>query len=76
MFVSILLRLAGNGRGRCQWATARAFKYTMAATTGVTFDVIDPKGVLGSTRPAVFIGNHQGELDVLMLGAMFPSTAA
>ena len=55
-----------------QWVTARAFHYTMRFTTGVVFQVYDPKDYLGTTRPAVFIGNHQTELDVLMLGAMFP----
>ncbi|KAL7920864.1 hypothetical protein ACQKWADRAFT_296927 [Trichoderma austrokoningii] len=44
----------------------------MRYTTGVEFVVDDPNNVLGSTRPAVFIGNHQTELDVLMLGAIFP----
>jgi lysophosphatidate acyltransferase len=68
---SIVLRLVGNP-GISQWATARAFKYTMAATTGVSFEIIDPKNILGTVRPAVFIGNHQTELDVLMLGCMFP----
>ncbi|KAF6821043.1 1-acyl-sn-glycerol-3-phosphate acyltransferase [Colletotrichum sojae] len=71
VFASIFLRLAGNP-GIAQWTTARAFHYLMALTTGVTFEVIDPKNVLGTTRPAVFVGNHQTELDVLMLGAMFP----
>lgn len=71
VLASIVLRLAGNGQ-IAQWATARGFKYVMAATTGVTFNVVDPKGHLDSVRPAVFIGNHQTELDVLMLGCMFP----
>ncbi|OLN83415.1 putative 1-acyl-sn-glycerol-3-phosphate acyltransferase [Colletotrichum chlorophyti] len=71
VFASIFLRLVGNP-GIAQWTTARAFHYLMALTTGVTFEVIDPKNVLETTRPAVFIGNHQTELDVLMLGAMFP----
>lgn len=70
-FASIVLAALGN-RGIAQWTTARAFKYAMAATTGVTFTVQDPNGVLERTRPAVFIGNHQTELDVLMLGCMFP----
>jgi len=69
--VSILLRLVGYG-GCSQWATARAFKYVMWLTTGVTFKIEDPNDYLGTTRPAVFIGNHQTELDVLMLGYMFP----
>ena len=71
VFASIVLTLAGN-QGISQWATARAFQFVMRLSTGVEFDVEDPKDVLGSTRPAVFIGNHQTELDVLMLGAMFP----
>ncbi|KAF4555736.1 1-acyl-sn-glycerol-3-phosphate acyltransferase-like protein [Elsinoe fawcettii] len=67
---SIALRLAGRG-GLSQWTVARAFKWTMWLFTGVTFTIHDPKSAL-STRPAVFIGNHQSELDVLMLGCMFP----
>lgn len=68
---SICLRLVGYGR-ISQWATARSFKYVMWLTTGVTFEIEDPHNYLGTTRPAVFIGNHQTELDVLMLGNMFP----
>jgi lysophosphatidate acyltransferase len=41
-------------------------------TTGTTFTIEDPNDYLNKTRPAVFIGNHQTELDVLMLGCMFP----
>ncbi|KAI0593959.1 hypothetical protein F4775DRAFT_575968 [Biscogniauxia sp. FL1348] len=70
-FASIALRIVGREQ-IAQWTTARAFKYVMAVTTGITFDIIDPKGHLESVRPAVFIGNHQTELDVLMLGCMFP----
>ncbi len=55
-----------------QWTTARAFKYSARLTTGIEFVVEDPKRILEKTRPAVFLGNHQTELDVLMLGAMFP----
>lgn len=68
---SIVLSIVGR-RQIAQWAAGRAFKYVMAATTGVTFEVIDPHGYLGTTRPAVFVGNHQTELDVLMLGCIFP----
>jgi len=68
---SIFLRLVGYA-GNSQWATARAFKYVMWLTTGVTFTIEDPNDYLNKTRPAVFIGNHQTELDVLMLGWMFP----
>ncbi|KAI0994637.1 hypothetical protein K3495_g13545 [Podosphaera aphanis] len=41
-------------------------------TTGITFVIQDPNDYLGKTRPAIFIGNHQTELDVLMLGCIFP----
>ncbi|KAL2872622.1 1-acylglycerol-3-phosphate O-acyltransferase SLC1 [Aspergillus lucknowensis] len=67
---SIILRLVGYGRVS-QWATARSFKWVMRLTTGVWFDIVEGQEHL-STRPAVFIGNHQSELDVLMLGAIFP----
>jgi lysophosphatidate acyltransferase len=71
VIISILLRLVGYGR-ISQWAVARSFKYTMRYATGVTFEIDDPNDYLNSTRPAVFIGNHQTELDVLMLGCIFP----
>jgi lysophosphatidate acyltransferase len=68
---SVVLRAVGLNQ-LSQWAVARSFKYLMGFSTGVTFDVEDPKGHLQNVRPAVFIGNHQTELDVLMLGCMFP----
>lgn len=68
---SIVLTLVGL-QGISQWATARCFRYVMLLTTDIAFEVEDPKNILGTTRPAIFIGNHQTELDVLMLGAMFP----
>lgn len=71
VFASIALSLAGY-RGISQWTTGRAFKWLMIATTGVSFEIIDPNGYLEKTRPAVFVGNHQTELDVLMLGTIFP----
>ncbi|GAB0137193.1 hypothetical protein EsDP_00005470 [Epichloe bromicola] len=68
---SIFFTLIGK-QGISQWATGRAFSYTMVLTTGIVFDIDDPKNVLGTTRPAVFVGNHQTELDVCMLGRLFP----
>ncbi|KAL4925018.1 1-acylglycerol-3-phosphate O-acyltransferase SLC1 [Aspergillus undulatus] len=70
VLASIVLRLVGYGR-ISQWATARSFKWVMRFTTGVRFDIVEGKEYL-STRPAVIIGNHQSELDVLMLGEIFP----
>lgn len=73
VFASIVLRLSGGDRWQvAQWATARAFRFTMSVLTGITFEVEDPHNYLGTTRPAVFVGNHQTALDVLMLGCMFP----
>jgi len=71
VIISIILRLVGYG-GISQWAVARSFKWTMRYTTGITFTIDDPNDYLNTTRPAVFIGNHQTELDVLMLGCIFP----
>ncbi|RFU79145.1 1-acyl-sn-glycerol-3-phosphate acyltransferase [Trichoderma arundinaceum] len=71
VFASIVLTLVGKQQ-IAQWAVARAFHYSMYYTTGIQFVVDDPNNVLNTTRPAVFIGNHQTELDVLMLGAIFP----
>ncbi|KAJ5888703.1 20S cyclosome subunit (BimA/Nuc2/Cdc27) [Penicillium taxi] len=70
VFASIVLRLVGFGR-ISQWATARCFKWVMLLTTGVKFEIIEGQEYL-TTRPAVFLANHQTELDVLMLGAVFP----
>ncbi|KAL6696147.1 hypothetical protein J3F84DRAFT_326401 [Trichoderma pleuroticola] len=68
---SIVLTILGKQQ-IAQWTVARAFHYSMQLTTGVEFVVDDPHNALNTTRPAVFIGNHQTELDVLMLGAIFP----
>ncbi|EKG15130.1 Phospholipid/glycerol acyltransferase [Macrophomina phaseolina MS6] len=67
---SVALRAVGYG-GLSQWTTARAFKWIMWASTGVSFVVVEGEEYLGE-RPAVFVGNHQTELDVLMLGCVFP----
>lgn len=71
VFASGFLSLFGYG-GMGQWTTGRAFKWLMLLFTGVWFDVQDPEEYLSKTRPAVFVGNHQTELDVLMLGHIFP----
>ncbi|KAG4441420.1 hypothetical protein IFR05_003107 [Cadophora sp. M221] len=71
VLISILMRLVGHGRSS-QWATGRFFKHLMRYTTGITFSIDDPNDYLNKTRPAIFIGNHQSELDVLMLGCIFP----
>ncbi|KAF2162844.1 hypothetical protein M409DRAFT_57903 [Zasmidium cellare ATCC 36951] len=68
---SACLNVVGYG-GLGQWTTARSFKWIMLLFTGVWFEIEDEKDWLNTTRPAVFVGNHQTELDVLFLGHMFP----
>lgn len=59
VFASIFLRAVGYG-GLSQWTVARAFKWTMWWTTGVTFRVTNNGGEEALlTRPAVLLGNHQ-----------------
>ncbi|QIW94784.1 hypothetical protein AMS68_000302 [Peltaster fructicola] len=65
------LSAAGKG-GLGQWTTARSFKWTMWVVTGMWFSIDDPNDYLNTIRPAVFVGNHQTELDVLFLGHIFP----
>ena len=43
----------------------------MRLSTGVEFDIVSGQEHL-NTRPCVIIGNHQSELDVLLLGTIFP----
>jgi len=68
---SIVLRFTGSYQ-LAQWATARCFAALITLTTGITFEVIDPRNTLTNTRPGVFVANHQSELDVAMLGWSFP----
>jgi lysophosphatidate acyltransferase len=69
---SIILRPFGLQHS-AQYVVARAFKFVMRYATGVTVEVDDPHNYLGTVRPAVFIGPHQTELDILILGAVFPT---
>ncbi|KAK5115681.1 hypothetical protein LTR62_000770 [Meristemomyces frigidus] len=68
---SACLNVVGKG-GLGQWTAAKAFKWCMLAFTGVWFEVLDEKDWVHTTRPAVFVGNHQTELDVAVLGHVFP----
>ncbi|PHH90246.1 hypothetical protein CDD83_4184 [Cordyceps sp. RAO-2017] len=68
---AVVLSLSGH-QDISQWLAARSFHHLMRWTIGVDFVIDDPNKLLATLRPAVFVGNHQTELDVLMLGAMFP----
>ncbi|SLM39329.1 1-acylglycerol-3-phosphate acyltransferase [Lasallia pustulata] len=74
VLAALLLRLTSHHLST-QHTVARAFKYSMLLLTGVRFDVV-AGGPHLATRPAVFIANHQSELDVLLLGAVFPPHCA
>jgi lysophosphatidate acyltransferase len=74
VFASIALRTVGYGR-ISQHATGRCFANLMRLSTGVTFTIVSGQEHL-TARPAVFIGNHQTELDVLFLGWIFPPYCA
>jgi len=67
---SMGLRCVGKA-GLGQWTTAKAFKLILGAVTGVKFEIVEGAEYL-DTRPAVFIGNHQSELDIGFLGGFFP----
>lgn len=66
---SAVLRLVGRA-SIAQWATARAFAFIGCPIMGVEFIIEGEEKLL--TRPAVFVSNHQSELDILFLGRAFP----
>jgi lysophosphatidate acyltransferase len=56
---SALLKLVGEG-GLSQWLAGRTFKWIMYPLVGIWFDVDEEsRKRLDSTRPAVFLANHQ-----------------
>ncbi|KAL8932618.1 MAG: hypothetical protein Q9216_006753, partial [Gyalolechia sp. 2 TL-2023] len=68
---TLLLRPLGAHR-LAQHLTARSFALVMCYTTGVSFDIISGEHHLSASRPCVIVGNHQSELDVLLLARIFP----
>ncbi|OCK74252.1 acyltransferase-domain-containing protein [Lepidopterella palustris CBS 459.81] len=80
VLASIFLRIVGYLGGGL-WTTGRVFKWVMWGTTGVGFRIVESSRTEGGRRggeeallerPAVLVGNHQTELDVLMLATIFP----
>ncbi|KAK5048220.1 hypothetical protein LTR84_005890 [Exophiala bonariae] len=70
---SAVLKLLGLHYKYAQWTTGRCFKWLGAITMGIKFDIIDNgREILDSNRPVVIVVNHQTELDVLLLGCVFP----
>ncbi|RPB02094.1 1-acylglycerol-3-phosphate O [Choiromyces venosus 120613-1] len=69
VLASVALRVVGKV-SIAQWTTARAFKNLTCPIIGLEFKV-ENEGAL-DTRPAVFVSNHQSELDIIFLGRVFP----
>ena len=72
VLASLFLRATGQHR-LAQWTTAKSFALVMRYATGIRFEILgDGRRVLDEKRPVVIIGNHQSELDVLLLGEVWP----
>ncbi|KIX06097.1 uncharacterized protein Z518_04071 [Rhinocladiella mackenziei CBS 650.93] len=70
---SAILKVMGLEFAYAQWTTGKAFELLCTYTTGVTFDIVDNgRDILDNNRPVVFVVNHQTELDVLLLGTIWP----
>ncbi|KAK9365714.1 hypothetical protein V1509DRAFT_675257 [Lipomyces kononenkoae] len=67
---SILLSLVGK-KALSQWTTGRVFSALTCPLIGLKIDIKNEE-ILKKTRPAIIIANHQTELDVLLLGRIFP----
>lgn len=69
----IVLRIFNLQYKYGQWTTAKAFKWVCRYTIGVTFEIVDNgEQILNAKRPYVIVANHQTELDILFLGAIWP----
>jgi lysophosphatidate acyltransferase len=66
---SIVLRIIGR-QSLAQWTTARSFALITTPLVNWQWD-IEGVEILSKNRPAVFIANHQSEMDVLVLGKVF-----
>jgi lysophosphatidate acyltransferase len=72
VLASLVLRAFSLHR-LAQWTTAHSFALAMRYATGVRFSIPPAdRLLLDSNRPVVIVGNHQTELDVLLLGETFP----
>jgi lysophosphatidate acyltransferase len=69
----IILRIFNLQFKYGQWTTAKAFKHVCRHSIGVDFSIIDDgERILNAKRPYVILINHQTELDILLLGAIWP----
>jgi lysophosphatidate acyltransferase len=63
------LTLIGK-QGLSQWTTARLFYWLASRILGIKVVIKNPERL--TIRPAMFVSNHQSELDILILAATFP----
>lgn len=66
---SILLSILGK-KNLAQWSTARFYYNIFSFIMGMKINIDKPE--LLEKLPAVLISNHQSELDIYMLGKIFP----
>lgn len=66
---SIFLSLIGR-RNLAQWSTARFYYHLFSFIMGTKINIDRPE--LLEKLPAILISNHQSELDIYMLGRIFP----
>lgn len=66
---SLALALVGK-RSISQWSTARFYYKLFSFVMGMRINVDRPEVLKG--LPAILISNHQSELDIYMLGRIFP----
>jgi lysophosphatidate acyltransferase len=70
---SLILRCLDLHYKYGQWTTAKSFKWICRYTVGVKFDIMDNgREKLDAKRPYVIVVNHQSELDILLLGWIWP----
>ncbi|KAL2441212.1 putative acyltransferase [Exophiala dermatitidis] len=68
-----ILKLLGLHYPYAFWTVAKSFKWLGIYTMGVRFQILDNgEEILNNNRPVVIIANHQTELDVLLLGWIWP----
>ncbi|OMJ12862.1 putative 1-acyl-sn-glycerol-3-phosphate acyltransferase [Smittium culicis] len=63
-----------NQRSSLNWLTGRTFSYLSKLILGISVEIENPE-LLEENKPYVFVGNHQSEVDLVWLGAVFPKNA-
>lgn len=69
VIASAILTLIGQKR-LAQWTTARCFYHLFSFIFRIRINIENPERL--ENLPAIIISNHQSELDILILGRIFP----